>query len=456
MKKRIGGGRRRLTVPPCTLAAAAFFLAVTPTAGRAQEPAHTDSLRLEVARLRARLDSLMRVVERLEAAQKAMPTPADTAPADPLAALRAAAAAAAGATPDTTATAAAPVPAATPSAAGPSSLSALNPEVTVTGDFLAVVDADDPDADNFVAREFELSLQSNLDPYSRAKVFIARHTPGGEIVPFETGAEEEPEIEVEEGYVEWLNLPYGIGLTLGRFRQKFGQLNRWHSHALPGQQLPLPYLAFFGEEGLAQTGASIHWLAPVYGFGTYEVWLELARSGNEMLFGESRDLSVLGHLNAFYDLGRATYFELGVSGMTGPSAVGAGFDRTRLAGVDFALDWRPPQQGRYRGATLRGGAVLGRVARPLEPEPESAFGAFAIGEYKLNRRWTLGARYEYTEDPLAPDRHAWLTAPTLTWWQSEFVRIRAEFDYLRRPEGILRQFVIQTTVAMGPHKHETY
>lgn len=458
VESRTRGRARTATRTAAAPLALAGALALLPAAARAQTPdSPPDSLRAEVERLRAQLDSLLRVVRRVEDAQNASPR-------DPLEAIRAAAAAAAGeakdAPPDTAAATAGAF------VGRQRSLQALNPEITVTGDLFAIVNADEPGQDNFVAREFELALQSSLDPYSRAKIFLGRHEPGGELAPFahEDGHDEHAggEIDLEEGYVEWVNLPGGFGISLGKFRQRFGQLNRWHTHALPGQQLPLPYQAFFGEEGLGQAGVSIHWLAPLHGFGTYELWAEVARSGNEMLFGEEHAPSTLAHLNAFYDLGRATYFELGVTALGGPDGGDGGAFGSRIGGVDFALSWRPPERSRYREATLRGGAVYGRVAPRLDPETlesvggENAFGAFAIGEYRLNQRWTLGARYEYTENPLDPEETAWLAAPTLTWWQSEYVRIRAEYDYLRRPGGPLRQLVIQTTVAMGPHKHETY
>ncbi len=448
----------------CAGAVMLAALVVVPASARAQDPSpRADSVRSEIARLRAQLDSLLRVVQRVEAAQQAASTGAEAE--DPLAAVRAAAAAAA---------AAGEEPAADTSSGGAGefvgrqrSLQALNPELTVTGDLFAIVNADSPGEDNFVPREFELAIQSSLDPYSRAKLFLGRHEAGGELTPFEheeAGHDEHEggEIELEEGYLEWVNLPGGLGITLGRFRQRFGTLNRWHAHALPGQQLPLPYQAFFGEDGLVQTGVSVHWLAPAQGFGTYELWTEVARSGNETLFGEARRPSALAHLNAFYQLGRATYFELGLSGMTGPDGTADDWSGTRLGGVDFALSWRPPERALYREATLRGGAVFGRIAPHTDPgtglfeEPERAFGAFAIGEYRLDRRWVVGARYEYTENPVHPEETAWLFAPALTWWQSEYVRIRAEYDYLRRPEGLMRLLVIQTTLAMGPHKHETY
>ena len=438
----------------------------------AQEPVTRQEfteLQRQLRELRARIDSLTALVRQLEG--RLAPAAADTA-ADPLAALRAAAAEAAGqpAEPpadDTAAAAEAPVR----FAGRQRSQQALNPEITVTGDVLAAVDFDDPEHQNFVPREFELSMQSSLDPYSRAKIFIGHHVEGAGLEPF-GHVEEEPlpgepveeeahgghagEFALEEGYLQWVGLPGGFNVTLGRFRQRFGQLNRWHPHSLPGQSYPLPYVAFFGEEGLAQSGVSVHWLAPWAGFGTWELWTEVTASGNEALFGEASSPSVLGHLNAFWDLSRSTYFELGLTGMTGPDMEGDDPFVTQLAGADFTLSWRPPAMGRYREASLRGGAIYGSLA-PVGANPGEAFGAFANAEYRLSRQWIIGGRYEYTQNPLAPSESAWLAAPTLTWWQSEYVRIRAEFDLLDRPDGEpLRLLVIQTTFAMGPHKHETY
>ncbi len=453
--------RQRIPLVPGSGLAVAAVLILAPAATAQGVGAQLDSLRREMARLQQQVDSLHAVVRSLRAGE------AVEEPVDELAALRAAAAAAAGA--DTTEA----EPEAEPKqfVGRQRSQQALNPEFTVTGDVFAFVDVDRPEQNNWVPREFEFSMQAALDPFSRAKVFVGRHVPGGEILPFEHhedgGAGEEEQAEeggfaVEEGYVEWVGLPAGLGLSFGRFRQWFGQLNRWHPHALPGQTYPLPYLAFFGEEGLAQTGVSAHWLLPVSGFGTYEVWGEVTSSSNTNVFGEARRPSVVGRFNAFWDLSRSTYFEVGVSTLAGPyeglSSDGTLRVRsdwgTRVHALDFALSWRPPERSRYREATLRGGALLGHLGNAMEPE--DALGCFGIGEFRLNRKWVVGGRYEFTENPLDPTETAWLVAPTLTWWQSEWVRIRAEFDYLERPDETLQLFVLQATFSMGPHKHETY
>ena len=432
---------------------------VAPASGAAQEAATVDSLRREVASLRAQVDSLMQVVARLQADR---PDVAAAVPGDELDAIRAAAEAAAAET----------EPAADTTEQAPArfvgrqrSQQELNPELTVTGDVFAFADLDGPDGGNFVPREVEISLQSSLDPFSLAKVFVGIHQPGGELLPFEHEAHAEPaaeeeeghgaEVELEEGYVQWSGVGAGLNLTLGRFRQSFGTLNRWHPHALPGQAYPLPYTAFFGEEGLAQTGARVHWLAPWSGLGTWELWTEVTASESEALYGETRKPAVLARINGFWDLSRSTYFELGLSGITGPDMAGEDNWATRVGGADFTLSWRPPERSRYREATLRGGVVVGDVAAEAT-DPGTAWGGFLIGDYRLGRRWVFGGRWEYTENPLEPTESAWLVAPTLTWWQSEWVRLRGELDYLDRPDGVQKLLVLQATFAMGPHRHETY
>jgi hypothetical protein len=346
-------------------------------------------------------------------------------------------------------------------------LNALNPEISATGDVLAFVRSEDAGRDNFVAREFEIALQSSLDPFSRAKIFVAHHVHGGEMLPFgeaeegeegeeEHGHGEESEIEIEEGYVEWVGLLGGVGVTLGKFKQRFGKLNRWHAHALPAQQMPLPILAYLGEEGLAQTGLSVHWLLPVHGFGTWEVWGELTRSGSETVFGEASGPSGLGHVNSFWQLSPATYLELGGSVLAGERETDLGSGDALVYGLDFTLDWSPPDRSRSRQANLHGAWMINQ-RDDLGGGTLSANGGFLQGELRLSQQWIVGGRYEFAEHPDDPDLRAWLAGPTLTWWQSEFVRIRAEYAVLSRPgSDRFGQLILQTTFAMGPHKHETY
>ncbi len=430
-----------------------------PEAAVAQEA--PDSLRVELARLAALVDSLSLEVARFRDAG------ADTRAEDGLARLRAAAqaAASAGRSP-------APEEADTQEFVGRQrSLQALNPEISVNADLFGHVNKDDTDQDNFFAREFEISIISNLDPFSRAKIFLSRHHEGGEFSPFagegHGGAHGVEEggggFAVEEGYVEWVSLPGGIGLKLGKFFQQFGQLNRWHSHALPFQTRSLPHLVFIGEESLAQTGLSAHWLAP-FGLagGTYEATVEVTRSENETLFGESGGLSLLSHVNAFWSLSTSTDLDIGFSWVGGSYKHESVVADRNLYGVEMAFTWRPPGQSRYRGFSLRGGIMaldgLVGLEQASDQDAERALGLWALGELRLSRSWLVGARFDRTENPEDLEESAWLVSPTLTWWQSEYVRIRLEYDLLGRSLAAEREghLLFQVTFAMGPHKHETY
>jgi len=87
-----------------------------------------------------------------------------------------------------------------------------------------------------------------------------------------------------------------------------------------------------------------------------------------------------------------------------------------------------------------------------------AWGGYTYVEGLLMRSLYLGARFDFTEDPLDPTSRTWGVVPYLTWWQSEFVRLRGELQYYdddytgESSTG----FLLQATFAAGPHKHETY
>ncbi len=411
-----------------------------------------DSLQAELEILRARLDSLAGVV----GIGQAGPDPEEDT-TDAIARLRAAAEAAAGAAEtDTMAQAQG-----TQEFVGRArSLQALNPEISLNGDLYGSIQSEDPSSDNFIPREFEFAFVSALDPYTRAKVFLNVEQDGGRIEVFPPAVAEEGDgvsVGVEEGYVEWVALPGGIGLKAGRFFQQFGQLNRWHAHALQFQSRSLPHLAFIGEAALAQDGASVHWLLPTGGSGAYEATVEVTRSRNEILFGESHGLSYLGHLNAFWQLSASTDLDLGVSALFGDYEDVDGRYGNRLFGAEMAFNWAPPGQALYRGLVVRGGVMLSDLGAVSGlSEPESALGVWSLAEVKLSQQWIAGGRYEWVENPEDPTESAWLVSPALTYWQSEFVRLRAEYDILGNPGKTTRQLTLRITFAMGPHKHETY
>ena len=402
--------------------------------------ARADSLLAVTAELDRRLRALRD--QRCAGAAPAAPT-APTAPADTtdeLAAIRAAAAGAAGgaaAAPGAPAdTSAAPPPAPEPQA--PRNASALNPEISATGD-IRLVAREGHQHDNGVAREFEVGLQSTLDPYSTAKIFLSF---------------EHDEVGVEEGYLYWTGLPGRLRVDVGKFRQQVGDLNRWHLHALPETEYPLVYQRFLAPEGLSGVGVSLYTTLPVSLLGgTHEIWVQGTTAESETLYGDGHEPSLLLRLQNFWQLNRSTYGQIGITGVGGNDQDSD--LRSRLAGLDVRLTWRPPEAGTRREVTFRAEGY--RLHATETGITTDRYGTFLDLAARLSRRWIVAGRYDWVEAPRGPDDTEWRITPSLTWWQSEFVYLRVEGEHRDSElDGTQNLLTLQAVFAMGPHKHETY
>jgi hypothetical protein len=405
----------RIGMLTCFATAAGAGVGGGPLAAQQPTQRQVDSLAAQIRLLKARLDSLAGAAR-------------DTGE---LAALRAAAAAAVGRPAgrrDTT----------PPSrVGGPRNLNQLNPEISVTGDLRAAVQTDVAQQDNFELHEVEFAFQATLDPYSHTKIFAAVH---------------EGALEMEEAYFYYTGLPGRLRLDLGIFRQQLGEVNRWHRHALPEGGYPLALEAYAGEEGLAGAGASLYWAGSL--LGTQELWAQTTVGENAGLFEGGTRPSYLVHLNNFWQLSRSTYAQLGATGVYGTNP---DMDlRTRLGGLDLRFTWRPPAQALYREWSLRG--ELFAVDKEVAGSGETRLGGYLGSTYRLGRRWIAGVRYDYVEAPSGPRAITRQVVPSLTWWQSEWVYLRAQYAHNLTEgfHGASKQLILQAVWSIGPHKHETY
>jgi Spy/CpxP family protein refolding chaperone len=369
------------------------------------------------------------------------------------------------------------------------SLQALNPEISVLGD--VSFDRSEPEdiQNRFVLRGFEVAFQATLDPYTRFKAFLAAHQEPPLYYPehghdggAEHGLQDEEEhahehaeeigVGVEEIYIEWLALPLGTRLRVGKFRQEFGTVNRWHPHALPSVDLPFALRNLFGHDGLIGLGVGADWQLPRLWASSNGLTVEIVNADNPLAFAgsEFNDPAFLLRHTGFFDISPSSYFELGLNGMIGPNGETDSSDTT-LLGFDINYIWEPVQRARYRGVELRGEYIHSSYETDGDTVDADSF--YAYVSYKLGRRWVVGFRYDDTELPF-PDvelHHEQpfeeglserAFSPYLTFWQSEFVRLRFQYQHAWRdfewewgPEDDNRVF-IQVTFAAGPHKHESY
>ena len=331
----------------------------------------------------------------------------------------------------------------------------LNPELSVTGDIFLVGGGDL--REELQVKGAELDLQSDLDPYTRMHVVLGAH---GETAHGEEGVEDEHShagAEVEEAYVTWLHLPASLTLTLGKKRQQFGILNRWHMHALDQADLPWVLTESFGDHGLVGTGVSIDWLMPSLWAHVNELTVEVSNGDNETAFAGSgwERPSLVARLKSYWDLSSDAYLEVGLDAAHGAADPGGEHSSDFLA-LDATYNWNPAGRTVYRDVTVRG--MLLRSRRELgRGDTRVAWGGYLYGQGKLSRRWIAGARVDWVDDQLAAGHRLWGVTPYLTFWQSEFVRLRGQYTYANdNVTGVDRRFVLQATFAAGPHKHESY
>ena len=336
---------------------------------------------------------------------------------------------------------------------------AFNPEISINGDVFLV--GGDNLRTEMQPRHFELDFQSYLDPYTRMKVvfgYEGAHSVWGYHDHDEVGEEHEHGgFVLEEGYLSWINLPGNTALTVGKKRQQFGVLNRWHMHALPQTDFPWVLKESFGAHGLSGTGLSFDWLMPKLWADANELTVEVMNGNNEVAFAGSdwRKPTFLANLKSYWDLSANTYVQVDLTGLHGVTDNDGDLDHDFLA-LDVVYDWYPLGRELYRGFQLRG--MLLRSWLDLEEGGSlDTWGSYVYGQFKIARRWIAGMRGDWVEDQRQAGYEFWGLSPYLSFWQSEFVRLRGQYSYRdHNVFGTDHRYELQFTFAAGPHKHEEY
>ncbi len=363
--------------------------------------------------------------------------------------------------------------------AGNLGLQAENPEISVTGDFIYKVQSADLQKKNSDAffRSLGLHYETYLDPYTRFKAAV-------------------PVLEnnslLGEAYITRFGVSPSLNITLGKFRQQFGVVNRWHLHGLDFVEFPLALRRLFGDGGLNQNGVSFDFQLGGNGKDSHELTLQLTEATNAVQFGgnERGAPALLAHLKSFRDIDQDRYREYGITAMAGVNDTwktnsGAGIttiDRSRpvaLVGLDFTYLWEPADNMRYKNFLWRT-EFYGMKKEILTPDTGArdsvlAWGGYTNFQWKQNRQLETGVRLDYFKpdhkkyaglaglslSPLAfsdSNPSEWQISPYLTWHQSPWVRYRLGLDYKSGhntgPDE--RRVTLQCIWAAGPHKHDKY
>ncbi|MBL7075691.1 hypothetical protein ISS37_10695 [candidate division KSB1 bacterium] len=342
---------------------------------------------------------------------------------------------------------------------GQRQLQALNPNISMTGDFygsisnVSSIHHEHEDENNhvhahgivernrFALREAEFHIIAPLDPFTRGKFFLG--VPG------------DGNLHVCEAYMEWLNLPARMNLKIGKFNTQFGILNRWHDHGLPQIDRPRALINLFAGS-LNGVGVSANFLLPKLWAHVNELDLEVVTGGDGVSFDTAYDnVIIVSHLKNYYDLTRNTYLEIGLSGAHGCNDKENDY-RTFLAALDMTYKWVPAGRSHYRTVEFRNEFFYSHREAPTENI--NRIGFYSYISNRMGASFWTGVRYGYSELPREIEKdYEWDISPYIDFWQSEFVMMRLQYSYTYRNYAENDHSVfLQSVWSMGPHKHEAY
>jgi hypothetical protein len=316
------------------------------------------------------------------------------------------------------------------------------------------------EGNNFEFRSAELGLSASVDPFVRGYAIF-------------NGTEDG--FEVEEAAVVTTSLPFNLTVKGGRFFADFGRLSKFHDHDLPFVNRPGVLDRFVDGESQAN-GFEVSYLLPIEQYvnltaGMYnKIGAENERVSNSVPRALDQ-FTYLGRAATFISLSDAHSVDIGATLAYTPRVnIDQGQNRY-LAGIDITYRYVPLSQAAYRGLVWGTEILVNSENRPIGgfptdstiPPPtdfkrKNAWGAYTYLEARLSRRFYPGFLFDYAQalDPGVGDSKSY--SPYLTFWPSEFQRLRLQYTYLSQPgvpqvPAYANQVFLQWTVVLGSHVH---
>ena len=343
--------------------------------------------------------------------------------------------------------------------------SVLNPAIGLVLD--ATVEKLGTAGGNFNFRSAELGLAASVDPYARMYGFF-------------TGSNEG--VEVEEAAAITTSLPYNLTAKGGRFFADFGRFPKYHAHELPFVNQPLSIQRMIGGESQAD-GAEVNYLFPTPFFlrATFGGYNKIGADNEQVDNLKPRSASrftYLGRLHSYFDLTDNHSIDFGTSLAYTPSVRlsgdASGGDRI-LGGVDLTYRYQPLASTLYQGFTWGSEFYNNSQRFPFTIEVPSvddpsiletqtvgkrrrSYGGYSYAELKLNRNWSTGFLVDYAPVVDNPSQRTLSYSPYVTWYLSEFNRLRFQYSYLNNNFSADKaekgnQFFVQWTTVIGAHTH---
>jgi hypothetical protein len=286
---------------------------------------------------------------------------------------------------------------------------------------------------------------------------------------FTTSIQPDGALDIEEGFIETRGLPAGLTARFGRIKSDVGYLNDQHSHVWDFYDAPLVYRAMFGDQ-YQDDGVQLTWLAPTVVY--VEVGGELYRGDAFPAFGAAGGGA--GTWTAFVhagsDVGVSSSWRAGLSRLVAKADAredpdGLFTGRTDVNIADFVWKWAPFGNPVHRNFKFQSEYLWGDQTGSydtLGALDAGRRGWYAQAVYQFIERWRAGVRYGAVTadnpgvafagtalDPTGATPRRYSTM--VDWSNSEFSRIRLQYNHDESGPGADDQVFVQYLMALGTH-----
>lgn len=321
--------------------------------------------------------------------------------------------------------------------------------------------SDDENRGKFKINEAELGMQAYLYPSIRAD-FIAA---------FEQEYEDDSitsETDIEEAYLTFMELPFGLQGTIGRRLIPLGRTNPVHPHHWAYTASPLVLTNLFGEHSLNDDGLELSYLIPsdLYVKLSAGIWNgkkpghnhehsdeaegEEGESGGEANhshhFGEEtiswEGKLYTGRIYTDIPLSKELHLEPGYTFLKDEGSL------HELHECDFMVSYSIPlTYQRIEWHT----EYFTWEDRNLDTNP---FGYFSNMVYTFDKYWQAGLQYDYSEYADNDEMDSSAYGAFVTYFMTHTSYVRGHYQNIEDGNGDKENiFYLQLCWGMGPHSH---
>jgi hypothetical protein len=291
-----------------------------------------------------------------------------------------------------------------------------------------------PADDQFIPRDTQLIFFSPIDPYTNAQISIDKPNDGS--------------FGIEEAFLVFNKLPYGLNLRVGQYRTVFGLINGLDTFQLPMVNRPQAIAQYIGPDGFVTPGVDLSTYIPNPWEMDLKADLNIVSGQNTFAFdhlnGRTFDFAYIGSLMYSRELFTSGSLLGGFSMAGGPGADGGG--ESYLEEPFLQIQYAPDQRHIW---TWSAEGMLAERANVGDQGVKR--GIYGLLDYNFWLRYHAGALLDVWDVPNVARGTQFSASPIFTYFVSDNTRLRLQYTHSTPSNGMrAADFVyLQATFSLG-------